>query len=79
MTWSVLTSFVNLKKFLEGRNHNEACYNLLAHLKSVKYLQNSTYIDCHSEFLKIAQFFFVTPSHNAQAERIFSLTPVQWT
>ena len=70
--------FINLKKFLEGRNDNEEFFNLLAHLKWEKYFENSTNVDCRSEFLKIAPFFFVAPSHNAHAERIFSLTPVQW-
>lgn len=64
---------------MEVRNDNEEFCNLLAHLKWVKYFENSKNVDCHSELPKIAQFFFVAPSHSANAERVFSLTQVQWT
>lgn len=33
----------------------------------------------YSELLKIAQYFFCIPAHNANVERIFSLIPQQWT
>jgi hypothetical protein len=74
-----LDKFINLKKLLECRNDNEELCNLLPHLKWVNYFENSTYVDCHSDYIKVTQFFFVAPSHNAHAERIFSLTTAQWT
>ncbi|CAM2105855.1 unnamed protein product [Caretta caretta] len=70
----------NLKKFTESCNSNEEFSNyLLAHQKWTKYFEKSKNIECHSELLKIAQFFFAIPSHNANVERIFSLMQSQWT
>jgi hypothetical protein len=71
--------FINLKKFLECCKDSEEFFNLLAHQKSEKYFQNSKDVDCHSELLKVAPFFFAIPSHNANVERNFSLMQVQWT
>jgi hypothetical protein len=71
--------FISLKKFLEGCKDNEGFCNLLAHEKWVKYFQDSKNVDCHSELLRIAQFFFAILSYNANVERIFSLMQVQWT
>jgi hypothetical protein len=65
--------FIDLQKFLEGYKGNEEFCNPLAHQKWVKYFQNSKNVDCHSELLKIAQFFFAIPSNNANIERISSL------
>lgn len=36
-------------------------------------------IACYSELLKIAEFVFALPSHNANVERVFSLMQSQWT
>lgn len=70
----------NLKKFTESCNSDEEFSNyLLAHQKWTKYFEKSKNIECHSELLKIAQFFFAIPSHNANVERIFSLMQSQWT
>ncbi|XP_060865471.1 cyclin-dependent kinase 9-like [Metopolophium dirhodum] len=33
----------------------------------------------HSELLKIAQYVFAIPAHNANVERVFSLMEIQWT
>lgn len=33
----------------------------------------------HSELLKIAQYVFAIPVHNANVERVFSLMEIQWT
>ena len=33
----------------------------------------------HSELLKIAQYVFAIPAHNANVERVFSLIEIQWT
>jgi hypothetical protein len=74
-----LDKFINLKKFLEGCEDNEEFCNLLAHQKWVKYFQNSKNVDCHSELLKIAQFFSAIPSQIGNVERIFSLMQVQST
>ena len=71
--------FSNLKKFTESCNSDEEFKNLLAHQKWTRYFENSKNIECHSELLKIAQFFFAIASHNANVERVFSLMQSQWT
>lgn len=35
--------------------------------------------DSHTELIKITQYFFSIPAHNASIERIFSLITAQWT
>lgn len=69
----------NLKKFTERCNSDGEFSNLQAHKKWTKYFERSKSIDFHSELLKIAQFFFAIPSHNANVERVFSLMQSQWT
>ncbi|CAM2106241.1 unnamed protein product [Caretta caretta] len=58
----------NLKKFTESCNSDEEFSNLLAHQKWTKYFEKSKNTEYHSELLKIAQFFFAIPSHNANVE-----------
>jgi len=38
----------------------------------------SIHVEQHSEFLKIAQYVFAIPAHNANVERVFSLMEIQW-
>ncbi|CAM2105064.1 unnamed protein product [Caretta caretta] len=62
----------NLKKFTESSNSDEEFDNVLAHQKWTKYFEKSKNIECHSELLKIAQFFFAIPSHNACRVNFFT-------
>ena len=71
--------FSNLKKFTESLNGDQEFHSLLAHQKWTKYISQSKCVECHSELLNIAQFFFAIPSHNANVERVFSLMQSQWT
>ena len=49
------------------------------HKKWCKYFDQSKNITCHSEILRIVQFFFfAVTSHNANIERVFSLMQSQW-
>ena len=41
--------------------------------------ETSKHIECHSELLRIAQFYFAVASHNANVEGIFLLMQSQWT
>ena len=61
----------NLKRFIERSNSDEEFSELQAHQRWTK--------SFYSELLKIAQFFFAIPAHNANVERIFSLMQAQWT
>ena len=49
------------------------------HKKWCKHFDQSKNITCHSKILRIVQFFFAVTSHNANAERVFSLMQSQWT
>ena len=71
--------FSNLKKFTESLNTDQEFHSLLAHQKWIKYISQSKCVECNSELLKSAQFFFAIPSHNANVERVFSFMQSQWT
>lgn len=47
--------------------------------KIIKFINFSISEDSFSEILKIPQFFFSLPAHNAILERIFSLIKIQWS
>lgn len=67
----------NLNKFLEQNKkdlENKSCND-----KWVKYFESTKINECHSELLKIAEYFFALPGHNANIERVFSLISAQWT
>ena len=68
--------FSNLKCFIKN---NKELDKLMAHQKWTKYFENAKNIECYSELLKVAQFFFAVSPHNANLERIFSLMQSQWT
>ena len=63
----------NLKQFVESYLQDEEFIKLPAHKKWWKYFDQSKNITCHSEILRIVQFFFAVTSHNANVERVFSL------
>ena len=71
----------NLKKFTESNisDADAEFKGLQVHKKWSKYFEKAKNIDCYSELLKIAQFVFALPSHNANVERVFSLMQSQWT
>ena len=68
----------NLKQFVESYLQDEEFIKLPTHKKWCKYFDQSKNITCHSEILRIVQFFFAVTSHNANVERVFSLMQSQW-
>lgn len=70
--------FCNLQQFIECNNDAEF-HKLTSSQKWAKYFNASADNECHSELLKIAEFFFSIPGHNANVERVFSLISSQWT
>lgn len=48
-------------------------------MKNGNFFSCSIHHEQHSELLKIAQYVFAIPAHNANVERIFSLMEIQWT
>jgi hypothetical protein len=69
----------NPKTFLQSVENSGDFKSVSVSDKWVKYFPKSCNTDCLSELLKIAEFFFYIPSHNATIERIFSLMSAQWT
>lgn len=69
----------NLGKFTETHNQGEEFSGLQVHQKWNQYFEKAKSIACYSELMKIAQFVFALPSHNANVERIFSPLQNQWT
>jgi hypothetical protein len=70
--------FCNLKTFI-ATYKNEGRKSAPFHEKWSQYFKSSKSVECHSELLKMAQFFFAIPAHNANAERLFSLIQMQWS
>ncbi|KAE8286299.1 hypothetical protein D5F01_LYC15984 [Larimichthys crocea] len=70
---------VNLKRFVESRGDDNEFMGLQVHQKWAKYFEKAKSIAAYSELLKIAQFVFALPAHNANVERVFSLMQSQWT
>ena len=69
----------NLKQFVESYLPEEEFIKLPTHKKWCKYFDQSKNITCHSEILRIVQFFFAVIFHNDNVERVFSLMQSQWT
>ncbi|CAM4571952.1 unnamed protein product [Leuciscus chuanchicus] len=71
--------FTNLKKFSERSNNDGEFKGKQVHQMWTEYFERAKSVQNHSELLKIAQFVFALPSHNANVERVFSLMQSQWT
>ena len=69
----------NLKQFVESFLQDKEFIKLSTHKKWYKYFDQFQSITCHSEILRIVQFFFAVTSHNANVEIVFSLMLSQWT
>ena len=69
--------FCNLKAYVENLNVQNC--NMLAHQLWSDYFLKCSNRELCSELLKLAEFFFSIPGHNANIERIFSLTESQWS
>ena len=70
--------FCNLKTFI-ATYKNEGSKSAPFHEKWSQYFKSSKNVECHSELLKMAQFFFAVHAHNANGERLFSLIQMQWS
>lgn len=68
---------MNLKKFLSTKDHDY--YKQDCNQKLCIFFASNLSIGGYSEILKIVQFFFSIPGHNANCERIFSLIGAQWS
>lgn len=80
----LFNQFVNLKNFLaskekETKDLKEAFFNQCSSAKMCDFLAHNECLETCSEILRIAQYFFTIPSHNANCERVFSLVNVQWS
>lgn len=69
-----LNSFLDMKKEKDPNFFKQSCNSQV-----VQFFKANANIESFSEILKIAQFFFSIPGHNANCERIFSLINVQWS
>jgi hypothetical protein len=77
----LFNQFCNLKLFLTASFENEDFTRAPSHTKWVHYFKSLEFQDrsTHSELLKMCQYFFSIPAHNANVERVFSLINSQWT
>lgn len=69
----------NFLKFLQQHKDSSDFKKLLAHQKWTAYFKSFHSEEFHSELLKLAEYYFAIPGHNANVERIFSLVNAQWT
>lgn len=75
---SLFDQVSNLVSFLEANGEDDNFINLHAIHKWTKYFQTIV-PSAYTELLKIAQFFFAIPSHNANVERLFSFMNNFWS
>lgn len=72
----LLDEWMNLKTF--SKNLSEQDKLLTANQLWSNFFKTPN-AHMYSELLKIAQYFFCIPAHNANVERVFSLIAQQWT
>lgn len=72
----IFDEFILLQKFLNVNSNSSEFAELCCADKWRLFL--SQHVEC-LQLLKIAQYFFAIPSHNANVERLFSLMNLQWT
>lgn len=78
MAFNQALCLINFVK--EKLNNDENDFvSMLASNKWVQFLKQCKSSEQYSELLKLAQFYFCLPGHNACVERIFSLMNSQWT
>jgi hypothetical protein len=71
--------FVCLKTFVSINLGTEECESTNMQDKWLKFFQTVNHLEQYSELLKICEYIFSVPAHNANVERIFSLMAAQWT
>lgn len=72
----LIDEWVNLKSFSQNLSQQDKLLN--ANQIWLQFFKTPN-AHLYSELLKIAQYFFCIPAHNANVERIFSLITQQWT
>lgn len=73
----IFDQYVNLKKFLSYQDSEY--FKQDSNKKICDFFNSNTNVAGYSEMLKIVQYFFSIPGHNANCERIFSLIGSQWS
>lgn len=74
----LFNQWMNLKTFGNNLSDTEKKTQSIQKLWC-RYFKECVSEELYTELLKIAQFFFSIPAHNANVERIFSLINAQWT
>lgn len=72
----LIDEWVNLKAFCQNLTEQDKLLN--SNQLWVQFFKTPN-ANLYSELLKIAQYFFCIPAHNANVERVFSLITQQWT
>lgn len=72
-----LNNFIEMKK--ENKDDSAKFFSQTSNDQICEFFKANSNIDSFSEILKIAQYFFSIPGHNANCERIFSLINIQWS
>ena len=65
---------MNLNNFLKGKSNNVEYFEKSCNSKICDFFAANKNIDSYSEVLKIAEYFFAIPGHNANCERIFTFS-----
>ena len=81
-TETLFNQFVYLKDYLEKNNTNQNCettMKLSMEEKWLKFFADTKYIHQKSCLIKLCEYVFAIPAHNANVERIFSLMSTQWS
>lgn len=76
---SLFDQVVKLKCFVKENTSNTEFNSSLASTKWTTFFESCISEEQYSELLKIVQFYFSLPGHNANVERVFSLMNAHWT
>ena len=71
--------FRQIKTITEREMGEDTWKRKLCSEKWVYILQQCEYMEQYSELLRLCEFIFCIPAHNANVERIFSLMNIQWS
>jgi hypothetical protein len=70
-------NFFNLRTFVQCFQKDKKFKSASVSEEWIKYFEKSCTTDCHSEFLKVGEFFYCFSSHAAIVERMFALMNAQ--
>lgn len=76
---SIFDEFLYMQSFVEQNIENEDWSEKKMHDKWLNFFHVTKELERKRNLLKICQYLYAVPGHNANVERIFSMVSAQWT